>query len=47
MIIRIMASALIQCMVLTQAGWITLAGVALTGASLAARLDMVPSSGIA
>jgi hypothetical protein len=39
-----MAKALIQCMTRTQAGWITLAGVALTCSSVTVRLDMaVPS----
>ena len=39
-----MARALTQCMTRTQAGWITLAGVALTCSSVTVRLDMmVPS----
>src|SRR5665647_45662 len=40
MIIRIIATALIQCTVRTQAGWITLAVVGTARSSLAARLDM-------
>src|SRR5579864_1483959 len=39
MIIMIMAAALIQCMILTHAGWMTFAGVAIAGPSAAARLD--------
>src|ERR1700760_382704 len=41
MIIRIMASALVQCMARTQAGWITLAGSLRVKSSAAARLDIV------
>src|SRR5665647_842521 len=40
MIIRIIATALIQCTVRTQAGWIALAVVGTARSSLAARLDM-------
>src|SRR5690349_11704524 len=39
MIIRIIATALIQCMILTQAGWITFAGTRIACSSVAARLD--------
>src|SRR5689334_6093732 len=39
MIIKIIASALIQCMTLTQAGWITFAGTVIGWSSAAARLD--------
>src|SRR5690242_2302508 len=41
MIIRIIATALAQCMARTQAGWITFAGSRVAGLSVAARLDMV------
>src|SRR3954467_15649816 len=40
MIIRTIATALVQCMIRTQAGWITLAGVAPAWPSAAARLDV-------
>src|ERR1700688_1050275 len=40
MIIRIIATALIQCTVRTHAGWITLAVVGTARSSLAARLDI-------
>src|ERR1700754_720495 len=40
MIIRIIATALIQCTMRTQAGWITLAAAGTACSSLAARLDM-------
>src|SRR5580704_6456147 len=41
MIIMIMATALVQCMARTQAGWITLAGSLWVKSSAAARLDIV------
>src|SRR5690242_14754042 len=41
MIIRIIATALAQCMARTQAGWITFAGSRVATLSVAARLDMV------
>src|ERR1041385_163659 len=40
MIIRIIATALIQCTTRTQAGWITFAGTAAVRCSLAVMLDM-------
>src|ERR1700757_4941158 len=40
MIIRIMANALIQCMVRTQAGWIVFAPSGVAALSVAARLDI-------
>src|SRR5665647_118398 len=40
MIIRIIATALIQCTVRTQAGWITFAVAGTARSLLAARLDM-------
>src|SRR3569833_3909597 len=40
MIIRIIATALVQCMIRTQPGWIILAGAAPVWASAAARLDV-------
>jgi hypothetical protein len=40
MIIRTVATALIQCTVRTQAGWITFAGLEAVCSSLTARLDM-------
>src|SRR5271166_4495110 len=43
MIIRIIAMALIQCRILTHAGWITFAAADALRWSLAARLDMVVS----
>src|ERR1700738_5429687 len=41
MIIRIIATALIQCSTLTQAGWMGFAVVGVTCSSLTARLDMM------
>src|SRR6266568_5785423 len=40
MIIRTIATALVQCSARTQAGWMTLAAVALTCSSLTVRLVM-------
>jgi hypothetical protein len=41
MIIRIIATALAQCIARTQAGWMTLAGSRVAELCDAARLDMI------
>src|SRR6516165_3189525 len=43
MIIRIMATALVQCMARTHAGWITFVGACVAWLSVAATLDMAVS----